>query len=97
MNLGKDKAAPRKTSHAEQMALAKLFDGKFNDLPGGRPALVEAHAAYAPFADSDALQVLLDKNIFANFGDEGYARGWKWDSYVNSVFTEDEKPPVASK
>lgn len=87
----------RKSNDAEQMALARIFDGSNAGMAGGEPIDLVAHALYAPFAGGDALQALVSKNVFADFGEHGYARGWKWDSYVNSGFTKDEKPPLPVK
>ena len=83
-----------------QVATAQMNGGGGNhhgsqpSNPGGSPSDVEVHPAYTPFAGSDALEVLVAKNVLASFGDEGYAHGWKWDSYVNATFTKDEKPPA---
>lgn len=94
--LGRDKVVDRKSNADEQMALARLMDGTYHDIPGGNPTHLTAHTAYAPFVGTDTLAVLVEKNIFADFGDEGYARGYKWDSYVNSQFTKNEPPPKAA-
>lgn len=85
-----DKAALRKSNASEQMALAKLFDGSFPDFPGGLPAHIDEHSVYAPFAGSDALEVLVDKMIFVDCGADGYARGYNWDGYVYNGLTVEQ-------
>lgn len=88
---------PRASREDEQFALAKLFNGASVQIPGTSPVALVDLAFYAPYRDSDALAVLIKKNVIADFGPEGYARGYKWDSYVNATFTKDEPPPLPSK
>ena len=88
---------PRVSTDDEQMRLAKMFNGASAQIPGTTPVKLVDLPLYAPYRDGDALAVLVKKNVIADFGPDGYARGWKWDSYVNAVFTDDEPPPAPSK
>lgn len=97
MNLTKEKAPVRKSTEAEQKDLAMLFDMAHIEKFGGAPTDLTVNPRYKPFADSDALDVLVSKNVFMHYGDEGHARGWAWDTFVNGSFTKDEKPPVVTK
>ena len=74
------KQGKRKSSPEEQKELALLLTGEaVPSIPG-----------YEKFADSDALDVLLEKNIASDHGAEGYAYGWKWEALVNGQFHKGE-------
>ena len=66
IGLSKDFPKPE-TLTAEELAIAKNLKGK---------------PEKAPKSQTDTLNKLVELNIAANFGDEGYGRGYKWKASV---------------